>query len=355
MKKSLYIVIVCFTILSLSAKENVNLNQEQNALVYSLPQTEFCIEIEIEKTTQKTGVYNQYAQRYLATDQIILEDKTNYILKNIQIGSRVVADANRTYILQLEENILSQICVNSNGILSGINVQNTLENYKIPSTNKIFNEKADEATLLPLGEEYMMAGSNAKLAEGAAKQIYRLRESRVSLLTGDLEKLPSDGKSLSTMLEGLDKMEKQLTELFVGKTKTEVIRKTIFLIPDSINTKQQVLFRLSSQKGLVTSTDLSGKPYFIIFSPEKPILKPADYSLKNNKNLSINTILPALTNLNITDGVKSIYSNNILIPQFGVVIPLSIEELAKQKTKVQIDTTTGRILSIEKTTDKKGK
>ena len=101
MKKSLYIVIVCFTILSLSAKENVNLNQEQNALVYSLPQTEFCIEIEIEKTTQKTGVYNQYAQRYLATDQIILEDKTNYILKNIQIGSRVVADANRTYILQL--------------------------------------------------------------------------------------------------------------------------------------------------------------------------------------------------------------------------------------------------------------
>jgi hypothetical protein len=127
------------------------------------------------------------------------------------------------------------------------------------------------------------------------------------------------------------------------------------LIPDSSYTNQQVLFRLSSQKGLVTSTDLSGKPYFINFSPEKPILKPADYSLKNNKSISINTILPAVTNVSITDGVKSIYSNNILIPQFGVVIPLSIEELAKQKTKVQIDTTTGRILSIEKTIDKKTK
>jgi len=355
MRKSLCIIIVCFAILSLSAKEKLNLNQEQNAFVYSLPQTELCIEVEIEKITQKTGVYNQYAQRYLATDQIILEDKTTYNLKNIQIGSRVVADPNRTYILQLEENILSQICVNSKGILSGINVHNAIENYKISSTNKIFNEKADEATLLPLGEEYMMAGSNAKLAEGAAKQIYRLRESRVSLLTGDMEKLPSDGKSLSTMLDGLDKMEKQLTELFVGKTKTEIIRKTIFLIPDSSYTNQQVLFRLSSQKGLVTSTDLSGKPYFINFIPENLVLNPADYTLKNNLSFSINTILPALTNVSITDGVNSIYSNNILIPQFGVVIPLSIEELAKQKTKVQIDTITGRILSIEKTTDKKSK
>ena len=44
-------------------------------------------------------------------------------------------------------------------------------------------------------EELLMAGSTAKQAEVAAKQIYRIRESRMNILTGDADNLPPDGEA----------------------------------------------------------------------------------------------------------------------------------------------------------------
>ena len=45
-------------------------------------------------------------------------------------------------------------------------------------------------------EELLMAGSTAKQAEVAAKQIYRVRESRLNILTGEADNLPPDGEAM---------------------------------------------------------------------------------------------------------------------------------------------------------------
>jgi hypothetical protein len=207
------------------------------------------------------------------------------------------------------------------------------------------NSTSASSALLPLGEEYMMAGSEAKLAEGAAKQIYRIRESRMSLLTADQDKLPADGDSFKSMLEGMNKMERDLTELFVGKTSKETQVQTLYLTPEKA-VANDVLFRLSAIKGLVNADDLSGTPYYISINPSNIKKNPLDPKAKTEK-AGLWYVLPAATQITIGDGVNTIISGQFSIPQFGITVPLA-ESLFKQPAiKVQIDPQTGRLLRVQ--------
>jgi len=346
MKKLLFLTILLVFSTIAKSQATFSLTDGEPALIYSLPKTEFCIEIETEKTVQKPGVFYRYSERYLATNKVTTEEKTLYRLKSIKVKTRSIPDFSRTFSF-LPSNSLqtSRISVDEQGILCGVNIS--------PESEKTVNQAVEipEKTsskpdaLLPLGEEYMMAGSEAKLAEGVAKQIYRIRESRLGLLTADTEKLPADGDSFKTMLDGLTKMERELTELFTGKTTTETHTQTIFVTPTAA-AKDQVLFRLSGLKGIVAADDLSGVPYYLSIEPTVLTVTPADPKAKPEK-AALYTVLPALTQLTINDGINTLFSRSFFVPQFGKIVPLP-ESLFKQAhLKVRIDSQTGRLLSIE--------
>lgn len=346
MKKLFIFATVFISTFSLSAQSPFSLKEDEPTIVYSLPKTEFCIEVQTEKVIQKPGVFYRYSERYLATNKVITEAKTTFILKGIQVKTQAIPDPNRTYsFAPSKKSEASHISINSKGILAGVNVAFQLE--AIPSEIKTvtLNESSKQPTLLPLGEEYMMAGSEAKLAEGAAKQIYRIRESRLGLLTSDVEKLPADGASFKSMLEGLNKMEKELTELFVGTTSTESQTQKVFLTPDT-SLDKQVLFRLSALLGLVSTDDLSGTPYYINIKPAS-ITTVAPNPKDKKEAVEIYTILPASTQVTIGDGISTFYSGQFYVPQFGKIIPLAQSVLQQPKAIIRIDQQTGRLLGIE--------
>jgi hypothetical protein len=336
-------------LLSLLAVSQVpfSYNEGETAVVYSLPKTELCVRIETEKISQKPGMFYRYSERYLATNKVITEEKTIFRLKSLTVKTRAIADPNRTYSFVPDTKLqTNQLTVNSQGILCGVNVtcdqEVALPNIAEFSLKDIVNQEA----LLPLGEEYMMAGSEAKLAEGAAKQIYRIRESRLSLLTADIDKLPADGDSFKSMLDGMNKMERELTELFIGKTITETQTQNIYLTP---NVKQSnvVLFRLSALKGIVPSDDLSGTPYYINVIPTEITTSPTKNLNSKSEKTILYYVLPASTQVSIGDGINTLYNNQFFIPQFGKIIPLNESLFKIPHLKIKIDHQTGRLLSIE--------
>lgn len=336
-----------------SAQVLFSLTDGECAIVYALPKTELCIEVQIEKVTQKPGMFYRYSERYLATDKVITIEKTTCSLKRITVKTRAVADPNRTYkyVCASEKNSQPiRLSVNAQGLLCGVNVPVVSNSKSSSVVNLPKTDNSPVQSLLPLGEEYMMAGSEAKLAEGAAKQIYRIRESRVGLLTADVEKLPADGASFASMLDGLNKMERELTELFVGKTDTEAQTQTIYLIPDSARINQ-VIFRLSALRGIVSSDDLSGTPYYISIYPTIIRSTTPDPKAKKDKvgkeKSILYTILPASTQILIGDGIKNYFSGQFFIPQFGKVISLSEEFLNHKDMKITVDPQTGRLLEIK--------
>lgn len=344
MKKLFLLSVLLVISLLAKAQAPFSLSEGESALVYSLPKTVFCIEVQTEKTTQKPGKFYRYSERYLATNKVMTEEKTTYKLKNIVVKTRAIADPNRTYSIVPNGNLqTSRLSVNAQGILCGINTPAEPESVPAKVCDAPKAETLNQDALLPLGEEYMLAGSEAKLAEGAAKQIYRIRESRMGLLTADIDKLPADGESLKSMLEGMNKLEKKLTELFIGQTNTEIETQTLYLTPTA-SVNNEVLFRLSALKGLVASDDLSGVPYYISVTPAE---KAVAGSKPRSESAALYTVLPVSTQLSIGDGVSTIYSNQFFVPQFGKTISLP-ESLFKQAhLKVRVDQQTGRLLGIE--------
>ena len=345
MKKLLFLYILSVFSFDAKSQSFFSLTEGQPALVYSLPKTEFNIEVETEKTTQKPGVYYRYSERYLATNKVITEEKTTYRLKSLKVKTTALPDSNRTYSFIPNQSLQTcHLAVNSKGILCGVNVACEPEKTSNPTVLLPTKEPAKDQ-LLPLGEEYMMAGSEAKLAEGVAKQIYRIRERRLSLLSADVDKLPADGDSFKSMLEGLNKLERDLTELFAGKTAVETQTQTINITPTkAIN--NQVLFRLSALRGIVPTDDLSGAPYYFSIVPAIITVNPADPKARPEKP-ALFYILPASTQLNIGNGINTLYNNEFFVPQFGKTIPLTESLLRKKGIKLHVDSQTGRLLNIE--------
>lgn len=345
MKKHLILILFAFFGLYIQAQSAFTLTEGEPVIVYSLPKTELKIDIETEKTVQRPGIFYRYSERYLATNKVITQEKTTYRLKSLKVNTHALADETRTFsYVPGNQSSSSHLSVNAQGILCGLNV--ACEPEKIQVLPVEFSAKESPKTdLLPLGEEYMMAGSEAKLAEGVAKQIYRIRERRLSLLTADVDKLPNDGESFKTMLDGLAKTEKELTELFVGKTIQETQSQTIGITPMEAM-KGQVLFRLSALKGIVSSDDLSGAPYYISVLPATIAVAAPDPKSKPEKP-TFYYILPSLTKVSIGDGSNTLYSNNFYFPQFGKTVPVAESMLKQAHVKVHIDPQTGRLLSIE--------
>lgn len=345
MKKLFFTLGISLLLTSITAQEPTNVTEGQSQLIYSLPVTELVFDLEVEKTSQIPGPYYQYSERYLATNQVIVEAKTTYKLKNTSLNTNALPDPQRTYAIpESKFTALQQITVNKKGLLTGINCEATSTAKKEIKKEKKEIYAHNVLNVLPLTEEYLMAGSTARLAEGAAKQIYRIRESRISLLTGDLEHMPADGASIKTMLTELNRMEKELTELFTGKTRTETIHHSIRVTPREAADKM-LLFRVSAHKGLVDVNDLSGAPYFINIVPQKQNTQPANPKAKKTKT-ALYSILPAQTTVSMSDGVNIILSQNIAMPQFGILIPLSEELFKNADTKLCVDPNTGRMLQM---------
>ena len=84
MKRYNFLFLISFLTLKTLGQEAL-ITENQPSIVYSLPKKELCIELEVEKTVQQPGIYFQYSDRYLATNQVFLEEKTSYQLKSIQL------------------------------------------------------------------------------------------------------------------------------------------------------------------------------------------------------------------------------------------------------------------------------
>jgi len=342
--KKLFLISVLF-VLTLTGMSQTPLiiTEGESTIVYSLPKTELCIQVETEKSTLKPGMFYRYSERYLATKNVITEEKTTYRLKSVKVVPHSIPDQARTFSY-IPSGQLSHLTINARGILCGVNAPLEKE-ADVSKTTQLPVKENSPSALLPLGEEYMMAGSESKLAEGAAKQIYRIRESRLSLLTADQDKLPADGESFKSMLDGMNALESQLTELFIGKTTKEIQVQTIYLTPDAA-LANDVLFRLSALKGLVNADDLSGTPYYISIKPTD-IKKSGSDSRTKIEKTDLCSILPSSTLVTIGDGANTVFAEQFLMPQFGIILPLSEKLFKLPATKVFIDPQTGQLLKIE--------
>lgn len=322
-------------------------HENEAAVIYYMPKTELAITLEYDAVEQEPGIFYQYAERYLGTKDIVRESNTRYVLTNVHVTTLTSADKQRAYKVTPEKGYNTQLLTLSpDGRLLGYNIGNCLEN--LPENPAVLNNSCVSTPLMPLLEEHFMAGSIAKMAEGAAKQIYRIRETRLNLLAGDMEHVPADGMAMQLTLDELEKQEQALTALFVGTTTTKHSTHTITYLPKQ-SVQQEIICRLSQHAGVVNKEDLSGEPIYINIDATRLSLRSTtEASGKTTTNSQLYYNLPGSASISLQYKDKTIHQGDYQIAQFGVAIPLPIDHFGgKQKTTIHFNPETGNILSIQ--------
>ena len=331
--------------------------ENEAAIVYYMPKTELMITLDYNMVEEKPGVFYQYAEHYLGATKIIIEENKNYQLVGVKTQVVSSADTNRPFKVVAQKGMNTQlVSLTEDGRLVGYGIENASLQFSERSQGELQNGskaayslEAKSEELMPLMEEQFLAGSVAKMAEGAAKQIYRIRETRLNILAGDVEHVPADGKAMELVLNELDKQEQALVALFVGTTKVTRHTHTLLYTPAE-SVENEVICRLSAHNGVVDKNDLSGEPIYLTLDASYRTLMPGGYVDKNTPVLSqLYYNLPGEAKMVMQFKGKIVAESHFEVAQYGVAVPLAQELVnSKTTTSIVISPETGNILSIRK-------
>lgn len=344
MKYNIVLLLWVIGVGSLFAQNTVKMSAvkaNDYGVAYSLPKTSIVVTASYTKTTRKAGEFYQYAQRYLSISNVITEDQVVYTLDKITASTAGIADKDKSYLVEFKSGSTAPfVTLTKEGLICAIN-----DDYTFPKTEDT-QEAPSSSGQLPnprsfLSEEILRAGSTAKQAELIAKQIYRLRESRTNILTGEADNMPPDGNAYQLVMKQLEEQEKALTAMFTGAETTETSSREFMIVPNEKNIDNRVIFRFSSKLGVVDANDLAGAPVTLSLKNKEPkslpILTPKEEQQMEKKfSQGIIYNIPGKGVLDITYNGKTYVQKECDIVQYGVqdvLIPKMFEN-NKQPVKV---------------------
>ena len=353
MKRKLFIPLVCCALPLLSvAQDMVKLVPDkfnEYALNYYLPYTVADIEFVATKTVCKAGPYYKYAKKYLGVTDIVTEDSETWAIERVCMVPRGIADTEKRYQLTFKSGQTPYIYVNPDGLIYSINAEPEIADLSCPPVAPDEPDSIDVSKVF--SEELLMSGSIAKMAEVAAKQIYRIRESRLDLLTGDVDKMPADGDSFKLIIAQLDAQEAALTALFLGTKSVERVVKRVEYCPED-DVESEILFRFSDFLGFVDADDLSGAPVSISVT----VTEKGEYPVDNKGNIvelpkkALAYTIPGKAVIAISYDGRTYVEEELPIAQLGVVYGLDSSWFVDKKAPANavFDATTGALLRLGK-------
>lgn len=323
-------------------------------VTYFLPKTVLTVHANYNKITKKAGPFARYAEKYLGLKEqsVVLEDQIYYTLNTINVESQGIVDKNASYLVEFKSKTTSPfVYLTEDGLICTINADyvsepaNDNKAAAVPPASEVSAALSNSIYT----EEYLRAGSIPKMAEVAAKQIYKLRDSRTDLLTGNAENAPRDGEGMKIVLANLDAQEKALVELFAGTTTTESLD-TEFEVEPLSDINKEVLFRFSKYFGIVDKEDLSGSPVYINVTnlETTETQEISDPKRKTKETESIVYNIPGKASVEVFNGINSMYKGTLPIVQFGSkqVLASSLFEDKKAPIKIYFYPETGAIKQI---------
>jgi low affinity Fe/Cu permease len=355
MVRNLLVILLLFP-LSVFAQTDVqqvtsNSFSDAQGIVYKLPKTKLVITAQAEHRISKAGPFCLYAERYLGVKDAIAADCERWTLTSAAIHSQGEPDNNKIFKIIDAANSNMEIQLTADGIIAAINQQIAVDSSattpfsELPRMTIVASTSDLTFNMAVLGQDALLAGSTAKMAEMASQQIYSIRENRNDILTGEADNIPS-GEAMQVLLAEMDRNERELLELFIGKTTTDSVSQSFDIVPEK-DINSECLFRFSSVRGFTDKEDLSGTPAYINLKAERQRLDP---TLKENKKRSgIVYNIPGKAQVEILFDGQTLSQGEFMMGQFGVEQSL-VPKLFNNKTAPSLifDTKTGAMTQMQK-------
>ena len=353
--RNIFALLIAFTIgttgsLAQTAISNYKPGVTSEGAVYYLPKTAIRITLQVEKTSYTPGEFCKYSEKYLRIKDVSSTPSTKYRLISVRQEPFAVADTSKCYAVKYDAKTSAcNVRLSDDGILLAIN-QDIKQQAPVKNVNGQKTQPVKKSPKSYLNEEILSAGSTSKMAELTAQEIYEIRESRGMLAKGQADFMPKDGEQLRLMLQELTTQDEALTSLFTGITVSDTTTHTLtYVVKKPV--KRDVLFRFSSDYGLVDNDDLSGTPYYIYIEDLKTVAEPVPVDPKKAakpQQSGIYVNIPGKMRSSIFDAKAQIVTNEFPAPQFGNVELLSGALFNKRYTsRLLLHPLTGAVEKLE--------
>lgn len=332
-------------------EKKVAMKSNGYGVTYSLPKTSLIVTAEVTKVTCKAGPYYKYAEKYLGVKDAVTNDHVYYELGKIYLENKGIPDEDNTYTVEFKsKTVAPYVYLTEDGLMCSINADYTPAGPSLLETIKREAQATETSNVTALmTEELLMAGSVTRQAEVAAKQIYRLRESKMDIVSGEADNMPPDGEAMKLVLQQLTDQEQALTTLFTGRKQRKTTFHEVRIIPQD-DMENEVLFRFSEKLGVLDADDLGGQPVYLSLhaTDRAPELDPKEAEKKERMMKGIVYNVPGKARVEIETGTKKLYRGEVQIVQFGTregLAPVMFED-KKAPVKVLFYPETGAIKQI---------
>ena len=322
----------------------------QGSLVYGLPRSVFTVVVEMERTIEKPGPYARFAGDLLGLDNVIMNESEFWSIEYITVNTHEELDPSEFYVIKSNNIFLTNIlALKKEGLIldlnpkifNNINGQSGIKEADLEQYSS-YDLGSDSYFLLQRDTAYKRVNIDSafiripyivekkrkytvdQLAERAALNLMEMREGKHLILTGEANVFPQSDAALKEM----NRIEKEYTELFTGKTLRETKSFSFQIIPGSDMVEKSVtLFRFSELTGPVTGSMKGGIPVTVVFIPEQ---KTKGLTIINNQQAGppatkydkLYYRIPDVVNMKISIGPELLFNSRRLVYQFGEVIQL---------------------------------
>lgn len=320
------------------------------SLVYALPMTVFTVKVGIEHRIEIPGPYAKYAEDLLGLKNVTLKEVQHWEIRSVAVNSHEEADPSEFYVIEssnlFQTNVLE---LKKEGLILDLNPESNYQNTSYLSDKELninqfrsidlgsdeyYQSHIDTAfrrvrvdssfIRIPYSVEKKNKLSAEQLAERAARRLMDIRDGKIMILTGEANVFPQNEAALNE----INRMEKEYTELFTGKSIVETRTFTFQFIPKKeLMDKSITLFKFSESTGTEKIASKNGVPVNLELIPEQKTKdlsiitrKPTDSSSPVNDKLYYR--IPDVVNLKISMKDEILYNSRKLVYQLGEVLQL---------------------------------
>lgn len=360
MSKNIFLAVLSLALLGCNSKTiqvepaGKTFDYKKVAVYYTLPRTVVYVKVVCSQSEYIPGPYAEYAKKFLGIDGVSNTEKVEYLIERIDVETTAETDPKAVFaVYPSGKGYGNFINLSNEGLILPVNQtpesRAIAKNKEVSSKGEVIYKDlsvnpfvAEESTTfygrtlrdsvyvrVPIQRSMTIERNLEEKAKEAADFIFSIRKKRLDFLTPDIDH-PFSGDALKLILKELRRLEDEYLALFVGKRFTHTFTQTYSFIPSNTEGESAILFRFSESKGLLSSTDLSGRPILIEFDqPEYP------ENIDATKN-SLETIalkakidrfyyrIPVAVNMRVIDGKQLLVEKRLSVFQYGLLAQLPV-------------------------------
>lgn len=347
------LAIVCTQVPAVAQILDVKDVAPMGTVVYSLPSTTIVLKVTAEHESYQAGPYAPFAKKYLGID-VRQQSGDFYSIKSLEMVPYIEADPFVSAAVNLQGSKVAtanflQMC--SQGLIalsdgyvgkpaqwrfpsafdahefldgSSSNIHNTTTTLYKTVKSAVGVEK------IPVKQEQTVVKSVEKKAEETAEMIFKLRQKRVDIITGDTDATFS-GEAMAATLAEIKRLEDEYMSMFVGKSVWDEQTMTFDVVPQASNKKHiYIAFRISDSQGLLHANNVEGRPVVLELSKDVEPIAPdsvSDAALATKGKVAYRK--PVTVIAKITDGQQVLIQQRIPVYQLGSIMSFPIETMMR--------------------------